>query len=243
MSRKLALIIGNNDYSNRPLKNCVNDATSLANILSCVENCQVKLRTNLDSEDMYECIKVFTKSIKQNDFIIFFFAGHGVQWGDQNFLLPCDNNKIRSGEDMQRFAVNAQSTVDEMAAMNPHIVLFLLDCCRSYCMPQTLSNDRGSEEQVGGLNQMKAPRQTLIAFACAAGEIVSDQVDGSNSGLFTKYLIKHLTTPGLHIETVLTRVASDVASATRNSQIPHRISAITSEKIHLVDSGKPIYPT
>ena len=81
---------------------------------------------------MYECIDAFTALIKPNDFVIFFFAGHGIQWGDQNFLLPCDDHKIKSGNDMQRYAINAQMTVDGMAEMNPNIVLFLLDCCRSY---------------------------------------------------------------------------------------------------------------
>jgi hypothetical protein len=74
-------------------------------------------------------------SVESNDFIIFFFAGHGIQWGDQNFLLPCDNNKITTGEDMQRYAINAQSTVDGIAEKNPYLVLFLLDCCRNYWMP------------------------------------------------------------------------------------------------------------
>jgi hypothetical protein len=46
MSRKLALIIGNDDYFNKPLKNCVNDATSLAQILRRVKDCHVELKTN-----------------------------------------------------------------------------------------------------------------------------------------------------------------------------------------------------
>ncbi len=48
MSRKLALIIVNNDYSHRPLTNCVNDGTSLANVLRYMEYYQV----DLNSEDM-----------------------------------------------------------------------------------------------------------------------------------------------------------------------------------------------
>jgi len=241
MSRKLALIIGNNDYSDKPLRNCVNDATCLANVLSHVENCQVKLKTDLKSEDMYECIKEFTASIKRNDFIIFFFAGHGIQWGDQNFLLPCDNGKIKSGDDMQRYAINAQSTVNRMAEMNPHIILFLLDCCRNYWMPVNTSNNRALNQQIGGLNQMKAPRQTLIAFACGAGEVASDQSEASSNGLFTKYLLKRITTPDEHIETILRRVANDVAIETDYSQMPFRVSSIISDEVYLTSYGKRTY--
>jgi uncharacterized caspase-like protein len=191
---------------------------------------------------MYECIKNFIASIKRNDFVIFFFAGHGIQWGDQNFLLPCDNNKIISGKDMQRYAINAQSTVDEMASQEacPHIILFLLDYCRSYWVPATSSNNRDPDRDVGGLKQMKAPRQTLIAFACAPGEVASDQSSASNNGLFTKCLLKHLTTPGEHIETVLRKVSSDVATETGHKQRPFRVSSIIGEDVCLISKGKGV---
>jgi hypothetical protein len=105
----------------------------------------------------------------------------------------------------------------------------------------TSSHDRGSEQEVDRLKQMKAPRQTLIVFAHAVSEIVSDQAGGSNGGLFTKYLIKHIITPGLRIEAILTRVANDVASATHNLQTPLRVNTLISEEIHLIVHGKPIY--
>ena len=237
MSRRLALIIGNNDYLNNPLKNCVNDAKCLAETLKQIKIFQVELQTNLKSEEMYECIKNFTKSIRRNDFVIFFFAGHGIQWGDQNFLLPCDNDKIIDGEDMQRYGINAQSSVDNMAKVNPYIVVFLLDCCRSYWMP---NKNRLQNQQVGGLNQMKVPQQTLIAFACAAGQVVPDQSEASQNGLFTTYLIKHITTPGVHIETILLRVAKDIVTETDSAQRPFRVSSIISEDVYLIPQSKLI---
>ncbi len=72
MSRKLALIIGNNNYTMNPLTNCVNDATQLAAALRSVHY-TVNLLNNLTADMMYDCIKDFTKSIQPNDFIIFFF--------------------------------------------------------------------------------------------------------------------------------------------------------------------------
>ena len=110
MARKIALIIGNDAYQKGQLQNCVNDASSLAKVLRSV-GCEVDLRTNLESEEMYQCIKAFAETIQRDDFVIFFFAGHGLQWGDQNFLMPCDNNKIASGPDMQRYATNAQQSI------------------------------------------------------------------------------------------------------------------------------------
>ncbi|CAF1494237.1 unnamed protein product [Adineta steineri] len=238
MSRKLALIIGNTDYANNPLQNCVNDATSLAKVLREVVDCQVELKTNLNSEDMYKCIKEFTRSIKPNDFVIFFYAGHGRQWGGQNFLLPCNNNKITSDIDVQCYGIDAQTAVDDMAKMNPHIVLFLLDCCYSYWMPATsLIKTAYGQQQRGGLNRMKAPQQTMIVFACAASKVVSDKIDGSNNSLFTKYLLKHIRTPGKDIASILQRVIDDVDIETEHSQIPYQTSSINLYNAYLVTHG------
>jgi uncharacterized caspase-like protein len=241
MPRKLALIIGNNDYQTNPLKNCVNDAISLAEVLRSV-NIEVELQVNLKSDDMYECIKIFTETIQRDDFVIFFFAGHAVQWGDQNFLLPCDNGKIISGRDMQRYATNAQQNIDEMTNMKPHFILFLLDCCREYWLPSTTrsiaSNSITNNHQIGGLNKMNAPPETLIAFACAPGQTVADRWSETKNGMFTKYLLKHIITPGIDIELVLRKVAADVSNDTNHNQIPYRVTSITTENICLVPMGK-----
>ena len=141
MSRKLALIIGNNDYSTKPLRNCIADATSLANHLKCVENCQVDLQINLRSDNKYGCIQDFIKSIRHDNFVIFFFAGYGIQRGDQNFLLLCDDNKIKSDVDMKQYAINAQLIINRMAEINSNMILFLLDCCRSYWIPIKTPNN------------------------------------------------------------------------------------------------------
>jgi uncharacterized caspase-like protein len=187
---------------------------------------------------MYNYIKNFVKSIKPNDFVIFFFAGHGVQWGDQNFLLPCDNGKITgNGRDMQRYATNAQQSLDDMASMKPHFILFLLDCCRDYWLPSSARSNTANN-QVGGLNKMNAPPGTLIAFACAPGQTASDRLPDTTNGIFTKYLLKHIITPGLDIEMVLRKVATDVAIETKNSQIPYRVSSIMTDNICLIPIGK-----
>jgi uncharacterized caspase-like protein len=233
MFRRRALIIGNNDYSRNKLQNCVNDAIKLAETLEGVSY-TVDLQKNLKSNEMYKCITKFAKLIKPNDFIIFFFAGHGIQWGDQNFLLPCDNNEIESGDDMQRFAISAQWAVDHMVGMNPHVVVILLDCCREYWRPQ----GRTGVQAAGGLQQMIAPSGALIAFACAPGKITPDRSSDSENGLFTKYLLKHITTPGIDIDVILRRVAQDVAKETNNQQQPFRVSSINKEDIYIVPPGK-----
>ena len=79
MSRKKALIIGNNTYIINSLKIYVNDANALAKELREFQF-EVDLKHNLVSKDMYNCVTAFIKSIQPGDFIICFYAGHGVEW-------------------------------------------------------------------------------------------------------------------------------------------------------------------
>jgi uncharacterized caspase-like protein len=187
---------------------------------------------------MYTSIKKFTKSIQSGDFVIFFFAGHAVQWGDQNFLFPCDNDTIENRADICRYAINAQETIDRIADRDPRVVLFFLDCCRSYWLPKS---GRSCEQLVGGLNQMKAPPGTLIAFACAPGETTPDQALYSRNSIFTKYLLKHVTTPDIDVEKMLRRVANAIAIETKNKQLPYRVSSITEDDVYIVSSDKCLF--
>lgn len=233
MSRK-ALIIGNNAYSNNSLRSCVYDARDLAGKLNDV-GFEVVLKTDLISLEMYNCIKIFIDSIQPNDFIIFFFAGYGVQWGDQNFLLPCDNEQIESSRDMQRFAISAQEITNGMAEMNPQAVVVLLDCCREYWVPRT---NRNGFQVPRGLAKMDAPPGTLIAFACASGHTIPALFSDSKNSTFTKYLLKHITTPDTDIDIILRRVTRDISIETNNTQKPYRVTAVVEESLYVVSTGR-----
>ncbi|CAF3431838.1 unnamed protein product [Rotaria sp. Silwood2] len=135
---------------------------------------------------------------------------------------------------MQRFAINAQQMVDEMAAMDPYVIIFLLDCCREYWLPR---KGRSGNQSVGGLQQMTAPPGTMIAFACAPGGVTPDRALHSKNGIFTKYLLKHITTPGIDIDIILRRVATGVEEETKNNQRPFRVSSISKENVYVVPLG------
>ena len=88
--RRLALVIGNNRYRNVPaLANAVDDATSIANSLRTV-GYQVTLRTDITQKDMQAALRTFSGQLQGGDEVLFYFAGHGVQLGAANYLLPVD---------------------------------------------------------------------------------------------------------------------------------------------------------
>ena len=60
---------------------------------------------------------------------------------------------------------------------------------------------------------------SLIAFSCAPGTIAVDG-KGRRNGLFTKHLLKHITTPNQDIRKILTNVTKGVKKESGSSQIP-----------------------
>ena len=68
---------------------------------------------------------------------------------------------------------------------------------------------------------------TLIAFATGSGNVALDGV-GANSP-FSAALSRHIGTPGLEVQQMLTRVRAEVVGATRRQQVPWSNSSLLGE--------------
>ncbi|CAF1515724.1 unnamed protein product [Adineta ricciae] len=251
--RKLALVIGNGDYvMGRPLFNTRNDAKQMANVLIDLgfliyEN---EPKLDLTYEQFSITIANFLCSVKRNDLVLFYFAGHGIQCEDHNYLIPIDNFKEEnhdlielSGTDLKRRAINAQRFLNDLDDRDPFTVLFFLDCCRTYHLRQEESERNSSRNafstQIHGLKPMSVKAGSLIAFACAPGTTADDGNQREKNGLFTKHLLKHLPTSNESIFGVLTNVSKGVVEESNKQQIPHLTVAMT-ENIFLFDQRQEI---
>ena len=68
---------------------------------------------------------------------------------------------------------------------------------------------------------------TLIAFATAPGQVALDG-EGTNSP-FSGALSRHIGTPGLELQQMLTRVRAEVVAATGGKQVPWSNSSLLGE--------------
>jgi hypothetical protein len=50
----------------------------------------VAVKLNLTMAQMEEAANQFLGSIRPSDVVIFYYSGHGIQVGDQNYLIPID---------------------------------------------------------------------------------------------------------------------------------------------------------
>ncbi|CAF4360613.1 unnamed protein product, partial [Adineta steineri] len=116
---KRALIIGNNKYrKNSPLRYCINDAEDLANKLRRI-GFEITAGTDLTCELMDTMIETFKEQINPDDLVLFFYAGHGCQWNDLNFLIPIDDDRITTGADLEDRAINVQATLEKIMSRHP----------------------------------------------------------------------------------------------------------------------------
>ncbi len=83
------MIIGNNSYSISPLQNAVNDARVMDKALRDA-GFKTILRENAPKAAMEEAVAEFVQQLGPDDTALFFYAGHGIQIENENFLVPVD---------------------------------------------------------------------------------------------------------------------------------------------------------
>jgi hypothetical protein len=215
-TRRVALVIGNAAYEIAALKNAVNDARDMAQLLREL-GFDVIYRENLNHNDMKRAIRAFGEKLRGGSVALFYYAGHGVQVRGLNYLVPV-NAKVESEEEVEYECVDAGFVLAQMESAGNRTNIVILDACRNNPFA------RSFRSVSRGLAQMDAPSGTLIAYATAPGSIASD--GDARNGPYTQELLKTLRTPGLGIEEAFKRVRISVRNLTRGRQTPWESSSL-----------------
>src|SRR5262249_42642404 len=84
--RRIALVIGNAAYPEQPLRNPRHDASDMVTALQEV-GFVVSPVYDGDKRTMLEAIRAFRQQVRPGDVALFYYAGHGVQEGGENYRL------------------------------------------------------------------------------------------------------------------------------------------------------------
>lgn len=219
---RVALVIGNAAYRENALDNPINDARLIASSLQRT-GFRVTLRENLDRPSLLVALREFGNLLNENTVAVLYYAGHGLQLRDRNYLIPVDA-EIRSEDEIPVSGIDLSFILGRMAAARSRINIVILDACRNNPFAgKTVSAP-------SGLAQMDAPVGTLLAFATAPGKLALDSGTGSAANsLYASYLAKHLLTPGLPVESVFKRVREGVVRDTQRLQVPWESSSLQGE--------------
>ncbi|TGP20073.1 MULTISPECIES: caspase family protein [unclassified Mesorhizobium] len=237
-AKRVALVIGNSKYVNAvPLPNPANDAQLIASTLRNA-GFEVIEGVDKDNQGMHSLISRFTEESYNADLAVIFYAGHGMQVDGKNYLIPVDA-ELTSPAYLKTRTVQ----IDEfMAALppDPAVGVIILDACRDNPLARTLAASLPKSRSLGaGLAPVEAKADgvgtggVLIAYATDPGAIAFD-----GNGVDSPYslaLAKHLTEPGVEIQSALTRVRGEVTEATQGRQRPWHNASLGRE----VFLGKP----
>ena len=203
--KRLALVIGNANYDEYPLKNPVNDALLMSSTLNSL-GFEVILATNIaDERSFTEKIREFGKKRPDYDIAFVYYAGHGMQIDGENYLIPT-KEVFESKYDVQEYGVSVKHIMKYLDEITDQVNILILDACRDNPFESNMNKKRSFKGN--GLAQMIPPTGSLIAFSTASGE-TADDGDGENS-IYCKHLCNNMMKKNINIETVFKNVRSEL---------------------------------
>ena len=230
--RKQALVIGINKYPrDHSLAYCIHDAEDLSVTLRGI-GFDVLVGLDCTGEEFKQMIDAFSKGLRRNDLVLFYFAGHGKQMEGWSYLLPSDYDYIHDTTEAEFIAKNAihANYITTKLSDSCGTTVFVFDCSRNNV------RTRGMDLQQG-LTYMNTPPETLCVFSCAPGKGAIHETRNGRNGIFLGCLLEHIEASDQHIETVLMNVTRDVIEQTHGYQVPYRTSCLTKELYLRANSG------
>jgi uncharacterized caspase-like protein len=236
--KRIALVIGVAAYTSVvPLKNTVNDSQLIARTLESLDFQVTKLR-DAGREQMRQSLEEFAFAAETADVALVYFAGHGMEVGGKNFLIPAD----LIANDRSDAANGAVSLDEVLAAVDKarQLRVVILDSCRDDPFAREGANEiiALDSRPRAGLATPSPERGTLVAFAAEDGQVALDGA-GENSP-FTLALAEHLGAEDLEIGLVFRRVRDAVLRQTGNRQEPHTYGSLSGNPYFLAGQSSGI---
>src|SRR5579862_8290805 len=224
--KRVALVIGNNDYKNVPkLQKAVNDARTMGDALKQL-GFTVMVAENQNRQQFSQSLLAFDNAVGPGDTAFFFYAGHGFEIAGQNYLLPTDVPAATEGQEelVRDASVLADRIVERLQNRQVRTSILVFDACRNN--PFERSGTR-SVAGGGGLAPMtQLPEGVFSVFSAGPRQTALDRLSNNDSkpnSVFTRTFAKELLQPGENMVQVAQhtrRIVSEMAETVNHKQIP-----------------------
>ena len=233
--KRVALVIGNSAYRNVPeLPNPANDASDVAAALRRL-GFAVTLMTNATFDQMRRGLIGFGRDAAGADMATLYFAGHGMEIGGENWLIPIDAELTRD-TDAENEAISLRSVMLQVSNTTS-LGVVMLDACRNNPFAAKMRRSLALRDAGrGGLGRIEPVGNVLVAYAARDGTTALDG-DGRNSP-FAAALLRNIETPGVEVTFMFRNVRDDVMEATGNEQQPFVYGSLSRKAIYL--AGEPM---
>ncbi len=207
--RRMALVIGNNAYPNldnrSQLLTAVNDADAVARALGDMGFETPTVVHNATRAQFIEALYDFAAKLTKDDAAVFYFAGHGVNFG-ANLYLPSDIPKARNNTKAEEArlassAISEKEIIQTIAASGARITFAIFDACRDNPLNVEGDLSRSLGDSRGLAVEMSQAKGFAVLYSASYGQRALDRLstDTATQGLnsvFTRLLVEELAVAG-----------------------------------------------
>ncbi|MDB5584903.1 MAG: peptidase caspase catalytic subunit p20 [Bradyrhizobium sp.] len=246
--KRVALVVGNNDYRNVPkLQKAVNDARTMGDTLKQL-GFTVMVAENQTRAAFSQTLLAFDKAVGPGDTAFFFYAGHGFEIAGQNFLLPTDVPPATEGQEelVRDASVLADRIIERMQNKKVRTAILVFDACRNN--PFERSGTRAVAGGGGLAPMTQLPEGVFSIFSAGPRQTALDRLsnnDDNPNSVFTRTFAKQLTEPGANLVQVAQRtrrLVSELAETVRHKQIPVYFDQMVDDVFLNGLARKPVEP-
>ncbi|MFT7028570.1 MAG: putative caspase-like protein/TPR repeat protein, partial [Paracoccaceae bacterium] len=224
--RRFAIVVGNGAYDHvAGLKNAVSDARLVSDFLRG-QGYVVLDRYDLTKRGFEGLLREALTSIPTDAEVVFYFAGHGLQIGRRNFIVPVDA-ELSNSSDVAYETVTLDSVVSILSARS-RAQIVILDSCRDNPFANvSATTELGGElyQSRDGFTPMTAPVNTLLAYSTSPGAVALDG-DSGNSPFTTAFVQIASQQSDKPASSVLEEVRRQVYTETSGRQVPWESSTL-----------------
>jgi len=230
---RVALVIGNGDYRHsQPLANPANDARDFADMLEGMGFSVIRLFDG-DFAATRESMRAFNLQVGDAEVALFYYAGHGMELGGENWLIPIDA-ELKTERDLAVEALSLKTIVQSVGRATK-LGLVILDSCRDNPFAAKMTTSKLTRSVDRGLARVEPLQNVLVAYAAKDGTTAIDGT-GRNSP-YTAALLRHMPEAGVEVSFIFRKVRDTVLTATNRRQQPFVYGSLSSKAIYLRESG------
>ncbi len=235
---RMALVIGNAAYDNvSPLANPGRDARAIAEALKGL-GFETTLVLDQDSSALKQALRRFNAEAKGADIAAVYYAGHGMEAGGENYLIPVDAT-LKNDDDIDYELVPLDLVLKAVSGAK-QLRLVMLDACRNNPFSAQMAKADGTRGVGRGFARVEPSNNTLVAYAAKDGTTADD--GGGDHSPFAAALLKRLPDPGVEITFLFRNVRDDVLAATGGRQEPFVYGSMGGQPVYLVSAAPPPPP-
>jgi hypothetical protein len=227
--KRIAFVIGSGDYAElASLPNARRDAAVMGHALADMGFESVEVAENLGKADLRDVPAYVAARAAEADIVVVFYAGHGVETGGVNYVVPVDAT-LESDRELRSGAL-ALKELTAAASRARRGALVIVDACRDdpFVEARAVAASRGGAAGRGaalpdrlhtGLAATPTPPpNNVVLHSTQPGQTAADG-DGLDSP-FVRSLLETLSTPGKALDEVVRDTSRRVAERTEGRQMP-----------------------